>query len=1535
VQDDSRQQALHDEEQIAAVRAQLARLLDASDLRRSPRMQRLLRHIVEATLAGDGERLKGYTLAVEVYDRGADFDPNLDPIVRIEAGRLRAKLLAYYSAEGASDAVRIDVPKGSYKARFAFARTHPGPVQANSQQAALLPGPLTQAIAAAPSLQPPRDTRPTHNLPAPLDSLIGRDADLVELSRWLDKHRIVTVIGAGGIGKTRLAQAVARSQLDRYAQGVWWVDLAALRSPADIVAAVASAAQLQLGVGDSGAQLARALAARETLLVLDNCEHLAAPVATIAQEVVAAAPAVRLLATSQQPLHIGGEHLYRLETLAVPARGTKLSEARGFSALALLEQRACAVDRDFELTESTMASAIELCHELDGIALAIEMAAARSPTFGIAAMRSQIARLRTAHRSVPTRQRTLRATLEWSHDLLDANEQAVLRRLAVFVGRFRLDAAQFVAAQGLDASGVTEALSGLVDKSLVQIERAEPPRYRLLETMRTYASERLCAAGEEEDALQRHGLAMLALAEESDRNLFDIPVRQWQQRYEVHYGDLQAAFDRACSRRNPEVAGATGELLWRLDDRRGLLAPPRRRTHAAYALLADAGPLAQARLWNCIATWSGMASAPVPAIEAARQRALAWHRVGHPWQRYWAVSRLAAALARSGKLQAAEEVLAELHEIEDPSWPLRQRFHTRWVRSMLFLYRGDAAALESSARAEQAMAEQAGSERAMAMAMANLTKAALLAGDGAKAVARGREAVQAARVSEVATNLIYALDDLCTALLLANDVACAVSTAMEALPLMVDNDYSGFLFDALSLLAVRTAKPETAAILSGCADAWYGTIKAVRTPIDVRTAALAKAEIDSALGPQQCEQLRAQGARLPLGEAEALAHRLLTPCGAEPTRSPQGALQQLKAADPALFAENVPTASETGLKHRLAAILAADAAGYSRLMAADERGTVAALDAARLVFRRLVEANQGRIIDMAGDSVLAVFDTATGAVSAALAVQGDMAADGGVPQDRQLRFRIGVHLGDIFEKSDGTVYGNGVNIAARLQSLAESGGITASDAIESAVRGRLTAHFVDQGEHRAKNIPHPLHAFAVRPGDDEVAPTCAPVPALRPPSDRPSIAVLPFTYMERSVGGPSFRPLPDIRPAHNLPAIAVLPFDNLGDDPRQDYFCSGLTDDLTACLSSFPDLFIIGRHSAAACKVRLVDAESIGRELGVSYLLEGSVRADGGRIRVNARLVDAHSGRQLWAERYDRERAGVFAVQDDLTRRIIGTLVARVTRSELSRAMHKRPEALAAYDYFLRGREAVRRVAQYDGTEHSNEARRWLNLSIAADPHYGRPLAWLAWTYFQTWLEPSTDELLRCEYMQKATLDRALALAQQAVDLDPFSSEIRSMLGLLLHWAQRRSEGMREFERAFELNSNVAEWRMVIVAFTHNGRSDEAIELMKQIKRADPFYPRVYDMQVAQAYYLTGDFGTALDLLRVAVRAMPSNSTAHVWHAAAAAQVGDAEEARAAAAQATRLIPEFSIRRFVGLRLALAKDIERLSDGLRRAGLPD
>ena len=282
-------------------------------------------------------------------------------------------------------------------------------------------------------------------------------------------------------------------------------------------------------------------------------------------------------------------------------------------------------------------------------------------------------------------------------------------------------------------------------------------------------------------------------------------------------------------------------------------------------------------------------------------------------------------------------------------------------------------------------------------------------------------------------------------------------------------------------------------------------------------------------------------------------------------------------------------------------------------MAADERSTVAALDAARAVFRGRIEANQGRLIDMAGDSVLAVFETAIGAVKAALAIQEALStADSTVAEDRRMRFRIGVHLGDVIEKADGTVYGDGVNIAARLEGMAEPGGIAVSEAVHCSLRGRVSANFEDQGEQQLKNIPEPVRLYHMRAFG---AATEAPTSVVARATKRTAV------------------------PVSSKPSIAVLPLTNMSGDPEQEYFSDGISEDLTMALSRFGWLFVIARNSAFTYKGKAVDVRQVGRELGVRYVLEGSVRRAGDRVRVSAQLVDAVADGCVWAEQFDRKMA--------------------------------------------------------------------------------------------------------------------------------------------------------------------------------------------------------------------------------------------------------------------------------------------------------
>jgi len=379
---------------------------------------------------------------------------------------------------------------------------------------------------------------------------------------------------------------------------------------------------------------------------------------------------------------------------------------------------------------------------------------------------------------------------------------------------------------------------------------------------------------------------------------------------------------------------------------------------------------------------------------------------------------------------------------------------------------------------------------------------------------------------------------------------------------------------------------------------------------------------------------------------------------------------------------------EFSVRQRLAAILAADVAGYSRLMAGDERATVAALDSARAVFRGHIDAHQGRVIDMAGDSVLAVFDTATGAVAAALAVQDGLAAMAqAVSEDRRMRFRIGVHLGDIMEKPDGTVYGDGVNIAARLEGLAEPGGITVSDSVQGAVRGKVAASFIDQGEQQVKNIAHPVRAFRVD-AENSAPRISASHPELALPA-KPSIA--------------------------GLPSIAVLPFANMSGDPEQEYFADGIVEDIITALARIQLFFVIARNSSFTYKGKAVDIKQVGRELGVRYVLEGSIRKAGNRVRITGQLIEAENGSHVWADRFEGTLDDIFDLQDRITESVVGAIEPSIRRAEIDRVRLRPTNSLDAYDLCLRAVQNLRPGASRSALD---EALGFLRRAIDLDPTF-------------------------------------------------------------------------------------------------------------------------------------------------------------------------------------------------------------------------
>jgi adenylate cyclase len=497
----------------------------------------------------------------------------------------------------------------------------------------------------------------------------------------------------------------------------------------------------------------------------------------------------------------------------------------------------------------------------------------------------------------------------------------------------------------------------------------------------------------------------------------------------------------------------------------------------------------------------------------------------------------------------------------------------------------------------------------------------------------------------------------------------------------------------------------------------------------------------------------------------------------------------------------------------------------------------------------------------------------------------------GLPESRRMRFRVGVNLGDVMVGGD-NLFGDGVNVAARLEGMAEPGGICISGAVYDQIRSKVDLRFDDLGERSLKNIGYPVRVFGLR-RNGGVGPV--PLPERSAAPRRPSA----------------------------LPSIAVLPFANLGGDPEHEYFADGITEDLITELSRFQELRVIARNSVLPYKSKPVRVQEVGRDLGVRYVLEGSVRKAGGRVRITAQLVDAATGHHLWAERFDRDLADIFEVQDEVTSRIVATLAGKLAESERRRARSVQTENLEAYDCVLRGRELWERFTPDD----NREARRLYEKAIELDPDYARAYASLAWTYL-------VEHSERWAAAEEQPLERALEIARRGVMVNPASHSNHLALGQVCLSKGLHDEALEALETAVTLNPNDADGYVFLAqALNRIGRPDDAISLVEKAQRLNPASSPWYAWNLGVAYYLARRYDEAVTALR---RGRPVGAMAHRWLAAAYAQLGREQDAKAAAEEFLRLTPDFSIGRHLEmLHIRHAEDRDHYVDGLRKAGLPE
>jgi adenylate cyclase len=622
-----------------------------------------------------------------------------------------------------------------------------------------------------------------------------------------------------------------------------------------------------------------------------------------------------------------------------------------------------------------------------------------------------------------------------------------------------------------------------------------------------------------------------------------------------------------------------------------------------------------------------------------------------------------------------------------------------------------------------------------------------------------------------------------------------------------------------------------------------------------------------------------------------------------------------------------------GLRQRLAAILAADCAGYSRLMAADDRATVAALDAARETFRSHIEAHGGRVIDMAGDSVLALFETASGALDAALAVQETLKVSAGVlPEAKRMRFRIGVHLGDVMEKGDGSVYGDGVNIAARLQAMAEPGGITISEAVHGAVKTAVAAGFCDQGEQQIKNIPRPVRAFSLGRG-------AARKPARRRLAAALAAGALALVVAVALVWLTPWRPTPQAALSlPSKPSIAILPFENIGGDPEQAYFADGMTDDLITDLSKIEGLFVIARNSTFAYKGKARDPRGIANALGVRYVLEGSVRRSGGEVRINAQVIDASTGGHVWADRYDGDMRNIFALQDKVARSVVAALAVQLTSDDRGRVARRGTDNVQAYDAFLKGWQHYLKQTPEDFRAAIIQFGR----AIELDPKYGRAYAALSATYWEA-SRRFWDVAMGLQRHHEAQFQAEQYLVKAMLDPTPLAHQIAS--GMLLHMRQHE-KAIAEAQKAIARDPNDADGYVALAgALNFSGKPVQAMEMIERGMRLNPHFPPHYLYQYGLAQFGMNRPEAAATTLERALSLSPDDHWSQRLLLAtygllqrrdrAAELLEEARRGRDRRGWTVYLDP-LTVKAITYWHpFASQADAERFAEGLRQAGVPD
>jgi adenylate cyclase len=625
-----------------------------------------------------------------------------------------------------------------------------------------------------------------------------------------------------------------------------------------------------------------------------------------------------------------------------------------------------------------------------------------------------------------------------------------------------------------------------------------------------------------------------------------------------------------------------------------------------------------------------------------------------------------------------------------------------------------------------------------------------------------------------------------------------------------------------------------------------------------------------------------------------------------------------------------------GFKRKLTAILSADAVGYSRLMRDDEEATVRDIASHRVLITEIVQQHHGRVIDSPGDNILAEFASVVDAVNGAIKIQEEIKkSNADTPKDRRMEFRIGINLGDVIEEED-RIYGDGVNIAARVEGLAAGGGIAISGIVYDSIKDKLKLGYQYLGEQDVKNIPEPVRVYRLLTEPADVGKM---IGEKQPkPKKLKWTASGPIALIVLMIGGisiwnyyihPSFEPASVEKMAFPLPdkpSIAVLPFENLTGDPDQEFFSDGMTEEIITALSKIPKLFVIARNSTFTYKGKPVKVQQVSEDLGVQYVIEGSVRRTKDRVRITAQLIDALKGHHIWAEKYDRNIEDIFAVQDEITKKIITALQVELTEGQQAGIYARGTTSLEAYLKIMEANSLYHQMSK----ESILKARALAKEAISLDPDYAFAYKTLGSTH-------GVGILLGLGKDPRESLKRTIEHMRKAIELDDSLAIAYGSLGFYLVWARQYGKSIDMGKRAFEMEPNSAD---VIIAYaailTMVGEPEKAIPLFKEALRLNPKPPSSDIHLFAIALRDSGHYEEAIAQAIKAIKKEPDNLVANIIRTSSLSMAGRDEEARTAAKEILRINPTFSVKRYI--QKVPQKDraiAKHLGEALRKAGLPE